>query len=108
MSDSQSIKDLREDSIPGFFGPTGERASCAEGLTGPLFSDRASLLFRGGVCGWALGKEGESAHNLNRNLGGQPLNPSGLGCLEEFVEAGGGLWWGTGGQAQMRENLADQ
>jgi len=31
----------------------------------------------------------------------------GLGCLEEFVDAGRGFWWGTGGQAQVAQNLAD-
>ena len=30
-----------------------------------------------------------------------------LGCLQECVEAGRGSGWRAGGQAQMRENLAD-
>ena len=30
-----------------------------------------------------------------------------LGCPQERVEVGRGLWWGVGGQAQMGENLDD-
>ena len=48
-----------------------------------------------------MGKEDLSAQALNRNPVGR------LGCLKEFVDAGRGFWWGTGGQAQVRENLAD-
>ena len=30
-----------------------------------------------------------------------------LGCLEEFVDAGRGSWWGASGQPQVGENLSD-
>ena len=37
----------------------------------------------------------------------EPESREGLGCLHERVEASRGFWWGTGGQAQVAENLAD-
>ncbi len=54
-----------------------------------------------GVWGGAMGKGSLSAQALNRKPGGR------LGCLQERVEAGRGLWWSAGGQAQVRENLDD-
>ena len=48
---------------------------------------------------WAKG--GGRLQALNRN----PVE--GSSCLEECVEAGRGFWWGTGGQAQVAENLDD-
>jgi len=39
--------------------------------------------------------------------GTQPESRVGLGCLEEFVDAGRGSWWSAGGQPQVGENLDD-
>ena len=39
--------------------------------------------------------------------GTQPESRVGLGCLEEFVDAGRGSWWRAGGQPQVGENLDD-
>ncbi len=39
--------------------------------------------------------------------GTEPASYVGLGCLEEFFDASRGFWWGTGGQAQVAENLDD-
>lgn len=99
MPGQQSTKEFVNGSIPGFCCPTCERSSCEESLTGPFPQARASLLLHGGVCG--TGQRGSVGSKT------EPESWEGLGCLQERVEAGRDFWWGTGGQAQVAENLDD-
>ena len=101
MPRGQRIKNLVEDSIPGLCCPTCGDSSCEWGLTGPFSSDGLSLALHLWLWAGALGKGELSAP------GTEPESRVALGCLEECVDAGRSCWWGTGGQAQVAENLDD-
>lgn len=58
LTGPESTKDLVEESISRLCCPPCGRSSCEEGLTGPLFQDRSSLLLLCGVCEGELGKGG--------------------------------------------------
>ncbi len=51
--------------------------------------------------GWETGQRGSVGSDT------EPESWEGLGCLPERVEPGRGAWWGSGGQAQVGENLDD-
>jgi len=61
----------------------------------------ARLSYHDGVLSWKLGKGSVSAP------GTEPESRVALGCVEEFVDAGRGFGWGTGGQAQVAQHLDD-
>ena len=59
----------RERINPQLRCPICERSSCESGLTGPLFSNRASLSLPCGVWGGQLGKEDLSAKKSGQRAG---------------------------------------
>ena len=67
----------------------------------PLFLELAQPVTPFVAVGRGIGQRGSVGSET------EPASYVGLGCLEEFVEEVRGFWWGTGGQAQVAENLGD-
>jgi len=83
-----------------------------------LLSDMRAFILRGGsdrpiVLGsgqpvaslWGVGWGNGQREGVGP--GTEPESRVGLGCLEEFVDAGRGSWWRAGGHPQVGENLDD-
>ena len=100
MTIRQSTKERGEGSIRRLRRLQGVSFT-PEGLTGPLFQERASLSLHLWHVRRGPGQRGVLVRVPNRNPGVS------LGCLSERVEASRGLWGRPSGQPQVRENLDD-